>query len=317
MRIVSLLPSATEIVCLLGLEDELVGITHECDHPASVRGLPVVTTTLIPPDATSGEIDALVRERLKTQAALYALDMAVLRSLAPDLLVTQALCDVCAVAEAEVQDAVCRLPGPPRVVNLEPMSLEEVLTCVQVVAEATDVRERGERVVAGLRARIELLGRRSATLAPGQRPRVAFVEWLDPVFGCGHWTPALVRLAGGDEVFGEDGRPSRTRTTGDLAAAEPDVLVVACCGYDVARVLGELEAFLADPAVAAMPAVREGRVLVMNGSDYFSRPGPRLLDGAEILAHALHPDLHPLPRGLPTATWPLGPVPTAVPPSAR
>lgn len=305
MRIVSLLPSSTEIVCLLGLRDQLVGVTHECDWPADVHGLPVVTRTLIPKQATSAEIDTLVRERLATQAALYSLDVPVLERLRPDLIVTQALCDVCAVAEAEVQDTVCRLPGPPRVVNLEPMSFEEVLQCVQLVADAADVPERGARAIAALRARVAAVAARTETIPAARRPRVAVVEWLDPLFGCGHWTPELLRIAGATEVFGEDGRPSRTRTFADLAAAEPDVLLVACCGFDVARTVADLPAFLARPEVASLAAVREGRVLVVNGSDYFSRPGPRLVDSLEIVAHALHPDVHPLPAGLPAAVAPV------------
>src|ERR687887_564356 len=195
MRIVSLLPSATEIVCALGLEEHLVGVTHECDFPPSVRRLPAVTRTLIPTDATRGEIDALVRQRLRTGCALYTLDLPVLEALQPDLIVTQALCDVCAVAEDEVAAAACTLPGRPPVINLEPQRLSEVLDAIRQVAQAAGAAAAADALVARLQARVDTVAARSARLS--YRPRVALLEWLDPPFCCGHWSPELVRLAGG------------------------------------------------------------------------------------------------------------------------
>ncbi|WP_439621549.1 cobalamin-binding protein [Gemmata sp.] len=298
MRIVSLLPSATEIVCSLGLEDQLVGVTHECDHPEAARSRPKVTHTLIPTDAPSGEIDALVRERLKTNRALYTLDFPTVERLAPDLIVTQTLCDVCAVAEAEVTAATCRLPGRPRVVNLEPTTLEGVLANVRTVGEAAGVAERADEVVRGLRARIAAVAARSMGVA---RPRVLLLEWLDPPFSCGHWSPELVALAGGDEVIGRPGERSRTLTWAEVAAARPEVVVVACCGLSVERTMVDVAAVAARPEWAALPAVQSGRVYVVDGSAYFSRPGPRLVDALEVLAHAVHPAVHPLPPGLPAA----------------
>lgn len=297
MRIVSLLPSATEIVCDLGLGDDLVGVTHECDHPPFVAGLPKVTRTLIPHDAGNRHIDALVRERLKTRRALYTLDLPTLERLAPDLIVTQALCDVCAVAEAEVTAAACSLPGRPRVINLEPVSLEDVLDTVRAVGRAAGVSDRGEAVVSDLRRRIDAVAARSERVA--DRPRVVLLEWLDPPFSCGHWSPELVRLAGGDEVIGRAGRPSRTVTWEEVVAARPDVLAVACCGFSLERTLVDVPGLTGRPGWADLPAVRAGRVYVTDGNAYFSRPGPRLVDSLEILAHA--PDVHPLPRGLPAA----------------
>lgn len=282
MRIVSLLPSATEIVCALGLEESLVGVTHECDFPPSVRRLPKVTHTLIPVDASSAAIDALVRERLKTEKALYTLDFPVLESLQPDLLVTQALCDVCAVAEAEVQAAACSLPGQPRVVNLEPMTLEQVFECIALVGDAAGCPERAVTAIASLRERVELVVRRAA--ANEERPRVVVVEWLDPLFTCGHWTPELVRLAGGEEVIAVEGERSRTMSLEELLAAAPDVLVIACCGFDVERTMQEMPSFLALPGISDLPAVRSGRVHVIDGNAYLSRPGPRLVDSLELLA---------------------------------
>lgn len=298
MRIVSLLPSATEIVCALGLEDQLVGVTHECDFPPSVRDLPRVTRTFIPHDATSREIDALVREQLKTQQALYTLDLPVLTALAPDLLVTQALCDVCAVAEAEVNAAACALPGRPRVLNLEPMSLADVFETLRLVGEAAGCPERAERVVAELEARVETVAARTAALLHSERPRVAFLEWLDPLFNGGHWSPTLVELAGGLDVLGQPGERSRTLSWAELAAAEPEVLFIACCGFTAERTLEEIDVLTTHPAWPDLPAVRSGRVYISDGNAYFSRPGPRLVEGLEVLAYALHPTLHALASGL-------------------
>ena len=299
MRIVSLLPAATEIVCSLGLEEQLVGVSHECDYPTSVRDLPKVTRSLIQTSASSGEIDRLVRERLATQSALYSLDLAVLAELAPDLIVTQALCDVCAVAQDEVQTAACSLPLAPRVVNLEPQSLSEVLDAVRHVASATETQARGEQVVRGLQARIDAIAERSERLTA--RPRVALIEWLDPPFSCGHWNPELVRLAAGVDGLGREGERSRTLTWDEVIAWQPEVVVFACCGLDAERTLGELPLAQSVAGWHDLPAVRSGRVYVADGAQYFSRPGPRLVDSLEILAHALHPDIHPLPNGLPAA----------------
>jgi len=302
MRIVSLLPSATEIVCSLGLGESLIAVTHECDFPGFVRDLPKATRTLIPKEASSGEIDRLVRERLTSEKALYSLEPAVLEDLRPDLIVTQALCDVCAVAGEEVEAAVCALPGRPRVVNLEPETLSEVFDAARLVAEAAGIVGRGDAVVRSLVARVEAVAARSAGLARG--PRVALLEWLDPPFSCGHWNPELVRLAGGVEVLGREGRRSRTLTWDEVASADPEVLFVSCCGFDVERTLVDLEALRDRPEWTRLRAVRESRVFVVDGSAYFSRPGPRLVDSLEILAHALHPETHPLPEGLPAAIVP-------------
>ncbi|OYT72106.1 MAG: cobalamin-binding protein [Chloracidobacterium sp. CP2_5A] len=293
MRIVSLLPSATEIICALGLESQLVGVTHECDFPPSVRDLPKATRSLIPTNATSLEIDSLVRERLQSAQALYTLDMPTLEALRPDLIVTQALCDVCAVAEEEVKAAACALPGSPRVVNLEPQTLDEVFACLIQVAEAAGCRATAEQVVAERQARVAAVAERSAT-AP-RRPRVALLEWLHPPFSCGHWNPELVQLAGGEEVMGRVGVPSRTLAWEEIAAAQPEVIFVACCGFSVERTLEDLALLAASPLFQSLPAVRQGRVYVADGSHYFSRPGPRLVESLEILAHALHPELHPQP----------------------
>lgn len=297
MRIVSLLPSSTEIICALGLTDQLAGVTHECDFPAFVQGLPKVTRTLIPAEASSAEIDQLVRERLRSDRALYTLDMPTLEALRPDLIVTQALCDVCAVAEDEVRAAACLLPGGPQVINLEPETLSEVFDAIRLVAEAAGVERMGAELIRRLQARTRAVASRTAILP--HRPRVALLEWLDPPFSAGHWSPELVRLAGGVEGLGREGRPSRTLRWDEVIAWQPEVLFISCCGFSVARTLQDVPALQSVAGWADLPAVRAGRVYVTDGSSYFSRPGPRLVDSLEILAHTMHPEVHPLPPGLP------------------
>jgi iron complex transport system substrate-binding protein len=299
MRIVSLLPSATEIVCQLGLADELVGVTHECDYPPRVRNLPKVTRTLIPPAASSREIDELVRERLRIERALYTLDMPMLTELRPDLIVTQALCDVCAVAEAEVRTAACSLPNQPRIINLEPTCLEDVFECLRLVGDATGRHVRATEEIAKLKSRVAAVSDRSASIS--HRPRVVILEWIDPPFSSGHWSPELVRLAGGEEVVGNAGERSQTVDWRQIVAAAPEAMLIACCGFDLERTLTDLPILRSYPGWSELPCVRSQRVYVVDGSAYFSRPGPRLVDSLEILAHALDATIHPLPVGLPAA----------------
>ncbi len=296
MRIVSLLPSATEIVCQLGLRDHLVGVTHECDYPASVLGLPKVTTSLIPHDASSHEIDLAVRERLKTERALYSLDLPTLQSLRPNLIVTQSLCDVCAVAETEVQHAAHSLPSNPTVINLEPSCLEDVMMCIRTVGEAASCSERAEIEIAALKRRVAIVSSRSLELV--HRPSVMLLEWIDPPFCAGHWSPELVQLAGGREVIGTSAKRSQTTPWNAIVEADPEVLFIACCGFGVERTLKDIPKLQSYSDWGSLQCVREGKVFVVDGSSYFSRPGPRLVDSLEILAHALHPSIHPLPHGL-------------------
>lgn len=285
-RIVSLLPSATEIVCALGLRDTLVGVSHECDYPASVGSLPKVTRTLIPPELPSDEIDQLVRQQLAHTKALYSLNLELLASLKPDLIVTQALCDVCAVAADEVMTAACQLPGRPRVLNLEPMCLEEVFATLLMVGEAAGTPQQAATVVASLRERV---ARVVACVPAGPRPRVAFLEWLDPPFNGGHWTPELIRLAGGDDCFNGGGRASRTLAWREIVAAQPDVLFMALCGFGIERSLQDVPALVSRAGWSDLPCVRAGQVWLADGNQYFSRPGPRLVESLEVLAAVLHP----------------------------
>ncbi len=299
MKIVSLLPSATEIICALGLQDELVGVTHECDFPPFVKDLPKVTTTLIPHDASSREIDRLVRERLSTQAALYSLNMPVLERLQPDLIVTQALCDVCAVAEAEVRSAACLLPGQPRIVNLEPMTLGEVFDTMRLVGDACSRSKIAEAAIAELQKRVDAVAERTQTIPNELRPRVGFLEWIDPPFCPGHWNPELIALAGGIDVLGQPNCPSRTLAWQEVIDAQPELLFISLCGFDVERSLQDIPILKSQPGYADLPAVKAGRVYVTDGNAYFSRSGPRLVESLEILAHALHPTLHPEPASAP------------------
>jgi len=294
MRIVSLLPSATEIVCALGLGDQLVGVTHECDYPQFVQSLPRVTRTLIPVDAASCEIDRLVSEQLKTTKALYQLDLPLLKELRPDVIVTQSLCDVCAVSPNEVQTALAQLSGAPRVVNLEPQSLEGLFEAIRQVASAVGVS--ADDTIRHLRGRVEAVAVRSA--GGSERPRVMFLEWLDPPFSSGHWNPELVRIAGGIEGLGKEGQPSRRLRWEEVFAWRPEVLCIACCGFTIERTRQDLTGTQALAGWQELPAVRSGRVYVADGSHYFNRPGPRLIESLELLAHAIHPDRHQAPVGL-------------------
>jgi iron complex transport system substrate-binding protein len=263
----------------------------------SVRRLPKVTRTEIPADASSAQIDCLVRERLQEKPSLYTLDLPTLERLRPDLVVTQSLCNVCAVAGEDVRAAVLALDGMPTVLNLEPQTLTEVFSAIRQVAQAAGIEQRAAEVTGRLRARVDVVVARAARQP--QRPRVALLEWLDPPYSCGHWNPELVGLAGGVEGLGHEGQPSRRLSWEEVVAWQPEVVLIACCGFGVERTLADVPLLQNVPQWRQLPAVRTGRVYVTDGSAYFSRPGPRLVDSLEILAHALDPASHPLPAGLP------------------
>jgi len=284
-RIASLLPGATEIVLALGLEDALVAVSHSCDFPGRVASLPRVTRTRIPLDAPSREVDRIVRAALARGESLYEVDAERLDALSPDLIVTQGLCQVCAVGPGEVQRALPSLRSSPTVLSLEPKTLEETFAAITLVGEATGRCSRAERVVAGLRGRVDAVRRRR--FAGARRPRVAFLEWIDPPISGGHWNPELVALAGGEDGLGRPGMPSRTIAWEELLAWQPDVLVAACCGYSAERTRRELAAFRAQPGVAQLPCVRNGRVHVADGVALFSRPGPSLVESLERLEEML------------------------------
>jgi len=293
MRIVSLIPGATETICLLGLQDQLVGVTHECDFPAAVAGLPKVTRTLIPADASSAEIDTIVRRSVRERMPLYQLDLPTLFALRPDLIVTQALCDVCAVDETELLRAACSMLWRPKIVNLEPDSLQSVLDAIDKVAAAARIPDIGTDTIRLLEGRIRAVSDRSEHLE--HRTSVVFLEWLDPLFCAGHWNPELVELAGGRDCIGRAGERSHRIEWEEVVRADPEALVIACCGYPVDRALVDFTGLQCRPGWSSLKAVRTERVYVVDGSSYFNRPGPRLVDSLEILAHALHPNVHPAP----------------------
>lgn len=285
MRIVSLVPHATELLFALGLDDEIVGVTHECDYPLDALDRTRVTRDVLPPGLSAGEIDAAVRERTEKGEAIYALDNDVLEALEPDLIVTQALCPVCAVSVDDVRSVVAGFDDPPKVIALDPTTLGETMGDIRTVAQATGAKEAALTLVASQRARID---RVKIAVKDAERVPVAAIEWLDPVFVGGHWVPQMIELAGGIDVLGFPGERSETTTWEMVAAAQPEVVVLMPCGYDEEKTLEEALLF-AEP----LRSVGARRVVALNGSAYFSRPGPRLIDGLELLAHVLHPDLVP------------------------
>ena len=295
MRIVTLLPSATEIVCALGFEEQLVGISHSCNYPPAVLSRRVVTSTHVPYTESSETIDSYVREHLTGHEALYDLDIDALRELAPDVIVSQALCDVCAVATGDVTSALADLPSNPTLIDLTPNTLADVFDDIRRVGAALGADRRADDLVRSLQARCERIG----AVEVAERPRVAFLEWLIPPFNGGHWNPELVRLAGGVELLGAHGLASTTLTWQHVIDADPDILFIACCGFRVERALEDVALLLDKPEWKSLRAVQEGRVYVTDGNAFFSSPGPRLVDGLEIMAHALHPELHERPADTP------------------
>ena len=285
MRIVSLVPHATELLFALGLGDDVVAVTHECDFPREARALPHITRDVLPPGLGPAEIDAAVRERTGQGRAIYELDERALVELEPDLIVTQALCQVCAVSYDDVVEVAERIPSTPRVISLDPKTIGEAMGDVRTIAQATGARDAALDLVTRQRRRIDDV-RRAVKGLP--RPTVAALEWLDPVFVAGHWTPQLIDLAGGEDVLGFAGEHSEESTWELVAAARPEVVVVMPCGYDGPRALEEAEAYR--DRLAGLGA---RRIVAVDASSYFSRPGPRLVDGLELLAYILHPDAVP------------------------
>ena len=301
MRIVSLLPSATELVCGLGLRQQLVGVSHECDYPNSVIGLPVLTSSRIPEGLDSGSIDHLVTEQLKSDQALYDLNIDVLTSLRPDLIVTQALCDVCAVSGNDVARAVGSLPNNPKVINLEPNCLTDVLDTVELLAEAADCVKQGQIYLRELRYRISQVNDKSSVINRSDKPRVALLDWLDPIFDGGHWSPEIIELAGGIACFGNKREPSQRRSWNDLIQAKPEIIFIALCGFNVERSMQDVENFFSSQDFSVLRDQVGSKIFLVDGNAYFSRPGPRLVDALEIMANALHPLAHKLPSHLPEA----------------
>jgi iron complex transport system substrate-binding protein len=294
-RIVSLLPSATEIVCALGLEDALVGVTHECDYPATVVGKPQLTASRISHQTmTSAEIDHAVRSQLDGHGSIYDLDEVNLRALKPDLVITQELCDVCAVSYKTVEQAARMFETNVRVISLEPNTIADIFANIRTVGSLTNRDAEAAQLVAELTTRLDSLA--LALADTSMRPRTFVLEWLEPPFAPGHWVPEQIAFAGGDHTFGHAGQPSTTTTAEEISAYAPEVIVLAPCGYYKEDIMNALEGARFPAGWEALPAVERGAVWAVDATSYFSRPGPRVVDGAEILARIIHPEIFGAPE---------------------
>ena len=289
-RIISLIASATEIVCALGFESNLVGKSHECDYPLTTKKLPVCSSSKVMTGAPSAQIDDQVKMIVSEGLSVYKVDSELLDKLSPSVIITQTQCEVCAVSLRDVEEAVCQLvSSAPRIVSLEPMSLEDVWTDIEQVANNLGAPEKGKDLVTSLKNR--LLSLRDQTHKLPHKPTIACVEWTDPLMIAANWVPNLVDCAGGINLFSEPGKHSGYYSIEDLLTAEPEVIAVMPCGFDIDRCLREMEPLTSDPRWNDLPAVKNGRVYVTDGNQYFNRPGPRVVESAEILAECLQPDL--------------------------
>ena len=295
MKIVSLLPSATEIVCALGLEENLVGITHECDFPASVAGKPHLTASRISHETmTSAEIDHAVRSQLDGHGSIYDLNTELLAELDPDLIITQELCDVCAVSYKTVEKAARMYSADAQVVSLEPNTIKDIFDNIRLVGELTDTNQKAEKVVSDLQNRLEKV-RQTIANRKSQIANVFMLEWLEPPFSPGHWVPEQVEIAGGVALLGKAGEKSVTTTYAAIYESKPDVIVMIPCGYYTADILRQLENTFFPADWRGIPAIKSGEVWALDAGAYFSRPAPRVVDGAEILAKIFHPEIFGAP----------------------
>lgn len=290
LRIVSLLPSATEIVAAVGMADHLVGRSHQCDFPVEVSRLPALSATKVNLDGTSRDIDMRVNEIIAQGVSVYRVDADLLRSLKPDVIVTQTQCAICAVTPGDLEDALCEWTGAaPVLVSLEPNDLSDVWGDMRKVGAALGTEAVAERAIAGLKGRLDAI---SATASRARyAPTVAAIEWMDPLMAGGNWMPELIEAAGGRSLFATAGQHSPWLEWSALAAADPDVILLLSCGFTIAQSLADLPLLQAHPEWAQLTAVRRGQVYVIDGHHYFNRPGPRLVESAEMIAEILHPDL--------------------------
>jgi len=289
-RIVSFLPSATEMIYALGLGDRLMGVTHECDYPPEVAGKPIVVRNALPLESMSlSEIDSAVTERLRNGLSLYRVDEVLMREISPDLILTQDLCQVCAPSGNEVCQLLKVLSPKPEILWLTPKSLEQIFANLLDLGKATGRLQRAEELIVAGRTRLEKVAAR--TRLASSRPRVFCMEWVDPVYCCGHWVPEMVGIAGGNDELGRKGGDSVRIRWKDVLQWRPEVVIVMPCGCDLAKAADQARQLSAYPGWADLPAVRENRVYAVNANSYFARPGPRVVEGTELLAHLLHPDL--------------------------
>lgn len=289
MRILSLLPSATEIVYALGLGDNLVGVSHECDYPPEVKTKPVISTSYLSSTLCSAEIHGAVSAHRHPTHSLYGIDEQLLRQIDPEVILTQELCTVCAIPVAQVRKAARILAGPCRIVSLEPNNLRQILDNILTVAEVTGQEERGHAVTLLLQERIDKVAAAASRVA--ERPRVCCMEWMDPPMAGGHWVPEMIRLAGGIDGLGHEGVPSTVIPWQQVVEFAPEVMVIMPCGYKIERTLAEVDGFSTWVGWYNLPAVRTGRVYIVDSPSYFSRPGPRTIKGLEMLAEIIHPEL--------------------------
>ena len=290
MRICSLLPSATEIAFALGLGDEIVGVTHECDYPPEAKEKRVVVKSAIDSEKlASRDIDESVQRHVRERKGIYAIDLLRFRAANPDYIITQDLCDVCALDYHEVMEAVKWLTAPPKIVSLAPTRLADVLRDIERIGVSAGKQVAANELVRRLGERIERVRERASRAR--SRPRVVCIEWLDPLYSAGHWVPEMVELAGGVDGLGKKGKPSEEIAWETVREFAPEVIVLMPCGFDVARTLRELPSVQDRPGWGKLPAVKAGRGFAVNGSAYFNRPGPRLVDGLEILAQIVHPEI--------------------------
>jgi iron complex transport system substrate-binding protein len=292
IRIVSLLPAATEIAAVLGLMEQVVGVSHECDFPEEATARPRITHCPVHnAELASAEVDQWVRRALRDKGTIYTIDEPLLHELRPDVILTQKLCDVCAVGYGTVARLAETLPGPPKVVNLEPTSLSDIFDDIRRAAEACGVAEHAHGVIAAFSARVEAVRRRADRIS--HRPHCFLMEWVDPPFCSGHWGPELVDIAGGRDSLGRRNRPSAQVDWRQVIDACPEIIVLALCGYHINRARRDYELLKAFPDFESLRAVRSGEIYVVNASAYFARPGPRIVDSLEILAGILHPQEFP------------------------
>src|SRR5487761_155018 len=289
MRILSLLPSATEIVYLLGIEDSLVGISHECDYPPEVRTKPVISASPLPASLRSDEVHEAVKRHSHSSHSLYRIDENLLRQLSPDVILTQELCNVCAISAGQGREAARILGGSCRIVSLAPHNLRQILDTILVVGEETRRKDKAKAVIHEFERRIRRV--QSITCSAPGRPKVFCMEWMDPIMAGGHWVPEMVQLAGGQDNLGQAGERSLAIDWDHVVQCQPDVLVIMPCGYKIRRTLSEVDRLASKPGWFDLPAVRAGQVYIVDSPAYFSCPGPRIVTGLEILAQILHPEL--------------------------
>lgn len=287
-RIVSLLPAATEIICAIGLEDQLVGRSHECDYPESVKTLPVCSEANLPDNLSSLEIDRKVKEILTDALSVYTVNRERIKELQPDVVITQAQCEVCAVSLPEVEQALDNyLEKPARIISLQPPVLDDIFTDIARVASALGVQQQGEQLLEDLQDRLDLIRHKLKFIE--NKPTVACIEWLDPLMISGNWIPELVEVAGGTPVLSTKGQHSPYIDWVDLQLADPEIIVVMPCGFSIERTLKEIDILLQQPGFADLQAVKNKRLYLADGNHYFNRPGPRIVDSAEILAEIIYP----------------------------